>query len=121
MASPRRHVPVLLLIVVLAAAILSGCGTSAPTDRDQIAAIIKSEGTDPASLCGHLADTLLARFGGKSACLRQAASSAKDPSTHAASVKVHGRSATAIVADRSGSRTITLVKQRGNWKISGVS
>ena len=120
MPSPRRHVPAPVLIAVLAATILSGCGSSAPTDRDQIATIIKSEGTDPASLCGHLSDTLLARFGGKSACLRQAASSAKDPSAHAASVKVSGRSATAIVADRSGSRTITLVKQQGNWKISGV-
>jgi hypothetical protein len=101
-------------------AVLSGCGTSAPSDSDQIAAIIKQEGTDPASVCAHLADSLLSRLGGKAACLRQASSSSKDPTTHATAVKVHGNTATAVVADRSGANTITLLKQQGVWKVATV-
>jgi hypothetical protein len=120
MTTTRRHALLLPLLATLAATILSACGASAPSDRDQIATIVKHEGVNPASLCVHLVDSLLQRFGGRSACLRQAASAAKDPSTRATSVSVRGANATAVVSDRTGSRTLTLVKQQGNWKISGV-
>jgi hypothetical protein len=111
---------VLPLLAILAATSLSGCGTGTPSDRDQITTIVTDEGANPSSLCAHLVDTLLQRFGGKSACLRQAASAAKDPSTHATSVKIQGSNATAVVSDRAGTRTLTLVKQQNSWKISGV-
>jgi hypothetical protein len=100
--------------------IVSGCGSSGPSDKDQIAAIIKNEGTNPASLCAHLVDALLVRFGGISACQRQAASAAKDSTTRATSVIVHDKGATALVTDRAGTRTLSLVKQNGVWKISAV-
>jgi len=103
------------------AAMLTGCGSSAPSDKEKIAAIVKREGTSPATLCSHLTDALLARLGGKRVCLHQAASASSDPTTHATSIKVHGKSATALVVNRAGTRTISLVNQKGVWKIAGVS
>jgi len=120
MTSGRRQLPVLLLALGAALPIVSGCGSSGPTNEDQITALVKDEGTNPASLCGHLTDELLARFGGRSNCLRQAAASVRDPSTHASAVKVTGSTATAVVSDRTGTRTVRLVRQQGTWKISGV-
>lgn len=116
---PRRRSPLLALALATATTILSGCGGGV-SDRDQIAALVKNEGTNPATLCDHLTAVLLTRFGGKSNCLRQASTAAKDPSTHATAVKVHGTTATAVVADRTGSRTITLVREKGDWKVSGT-
>ena len=120
MIRPHRHrSPLLVVALATATTILSGCGGGV-SDRDQIAALVKNEGTNPATLCDHLTAALLTRFGGKSNCLRQAASAAKDPSTHATAVKLHGTTATAVVGDRSGSRTITLAKHQGDWKVSGT-
>jgi hypothetical protein len=108
----------LTLAATMAAA---GCGTSAPSDRTQIETIVKDEGARPASLCHHLTDSLLVRFGGLNDCLARAASAARDPSAHATAIKVHGLSATAVVIDSSGTRSITLVKRKGAWLVSGVS
>lgn len=107
--------------VVMAAAALAGCGSSGPSDKDQIAAIIKHEGTNPVSLCDHLTDALLARLGGKSGCRQEAAAAATDPTTRASSVTVHGNSASAVVVNRAGRRIVAFVKQKGVWKVSGVS
>jgi hypothetical protein len=60
-------------------------------------------------------------LGGKSGCLHQAASIAPDPTTHATAVRVHRNTATAVVINRNGSRAITLIKQKGVWKVAGVS
>ena len=120
MARLIRRVPMLLACASLAAAALGGCGSGGPDDRTQIGTIIKDEGTSPASLCHHLTAVLLARFGGLSSCLSRAASVVRDPSTHAASVAIHGTTATAVVSDRTGTRSVTLVKQKGSWLISGV-
>jgi hypothetical protein len=120
MTRPHRHRSALLAVVLATAAtLLSACGGGA-SDADQIAAVVKNEGTNPASLCDHLTSALLLRFGGKSNCLRQAASAAKDPTTHASGVKVSGNSATAVVVDRSGRRTLTFVKRNGVWKVAGT-
>jgi len=120
MTRSHRHPSALLAVVLATAAtLLSSCAGGA-SDADQIAAVVKDEGTNPASLCGHLTNALLLRFGGKSNCLRQAASAAKDPTTHASGVKVSGSTATAVVGDRSGSRKLTFVKQNGVWKVSGT-
>lgn len=110
----------LLACASLAAALLTGCGSGGPTDSEQIGSIVKDEGTRPATLCHHLTEALLVRFGGLSNCLSRAASAARDPSTHATAVTVRGLTATAIVIDRAGTRSITLVKQKGSWLISGV-
>jgi hypothetical protein len=83
-------------------------------------AVVKREGTNPASLCHHLTSALLVRFGGESGCLHAAATAAKDPTTHATGVKVRGATATALVSDRSGSRTIKLVKRKGVWLVTGT-
>jgi hypothetical protein len=107
----------LLLGVTL---IVAGCGSSGPSDRDQIAAIVKQEGISPGTLCNHLTDSLLASLGGKAGCLRQAAVASADPTTRATSVSVHGPAATAVVVNRAGTRTIAFVKQRGAWKVAGV-
>lgn len=107
------------LALAASASILGGCGGGV-SDKDRIAAIVKQEGSSPATVCEHLTNALLARFGSKRSCLRVAASSAKDPSTHATGVRVRGDTATAVVSDRSGSRTITFVKQQGSWKVSGT-
>jgi len=110
----------LLASASLAVAVVAGCGSGGPDDRTQIGTIIKDEGTQPATLCHHLTGALLARFGGLGNCLSRAAAAARDPSTHATAVTIRGSTATAVVRDRSGSRSITLVKQKGNWLISGV-
>ena len=100
-------------------AILTGCGGS-QSNSDQIAAIVKQEGTNPASVCDHLAVSLLSRLGGKAGCLREAGSSVKDPTTRATAIRVHDNTATAVVLDSTGSETITLLKQNGSWKVSTV-
>ena len=121
MSTGPRRFHSLLACLALTAAMLGGCGSGGPTDKDQIAAIIKQEGTSPQTLCNHLTDSLLASLGGKDGCLRQAASAAADPTTHVTAVRVHGKRATATVVDREGVRSVSLLKQRGIWKIAGVS
>ena len=111
----------LLSVAALSAAMLAGCGASGPTEKQKIAAFVKHEGADPATLCAHLTDSLLTRLGGKSGCLHAASLTAADPTTHATSISVHGPTATATVTDRAGTRTLTLVKQQGVWKVSGVA
>lgn len=108
-------------MLLAGAALLAGCGSSGPTDKQRIATIIKREGAHPATLCASLTDSMLATLGGRSACLRQAASSSTDPTTHAESIRVRGTSATAIELDQNGSHTISFVKRDGVWKVSGVS
>jgi hypothetical protein len=108
-------------VLLAGAALLAGCGSSGPTDKQLIATIIKREGTHPITLCASLTNSVLATIGGRSACLRQAASSAPDPTTHAASIEVRGTSATAVEVDQAGSHTISFVKRGGVWKVSGVS
>jgi hypothetical protein len=110
----------LLLGATTIATLLAGCGSSGPSDRDQIAAIVKQEGVAPATLCNHLTDALLASLGGRAGCLRQAAAASADPTTRATSVSVHGTGATAVVVNRAGTRTIAFVKERGAWKVAGV-
>lgn len=111
----------LLVSGTVSAALLAGCGTSGPTEKEKIAAVVKHEGTDPATLCGHLTDSLLTRLGGESGCLHQASLAPADPTTRATTIKVHGHTATAVVVDRAGTRTVSLVNQKGVWKISGVA
>lgn len=101
-------------------ACVAGCGSSGSSDTDQIAAIVKSEGTDPASICRHLTQALLNRLGGHSACMHAAASSPKDPSTRTKTISVRGNAATAVVVDKNGTSTIALLKEKGAWKISAV-
>ena len=120
MARLIRRAPMLLACASLTAVALAGCGSSGPDDRTQISTIVKDEGARPVTLCHHLTGALLVRFGGLNNCLSRAAAAARDPSTHATGVTVHGDSATAVVHDRTGSRSITLVKQKGTWMISGV-
>jgi hypothetical protein len=108
------------LAAALAAVALAGCGTSAPTDREQIGAIVKAEGTQPATVCHHLTDALLVRFGGLGSCLSRAAAATRDPSTRATQVAVSGNTATAMVTGAAGNRSIALVKYRGSWLISSV-
>jgi hypothetical protein len=108
------------LVAIAAIATLASCGTAAPTDKQLIASIVKREGSYPPSLCNHLTDSLLARLGGKRACFTQAASVAADPTTHATKIRVRRNTATAVVVNRNGARAITLIKQRGVWKVAGV-
>jgi hypothetical protein len=124
--SPRRASPPLAGALTFTGALaatavaLAGCGTSALTDREQIGAIVKAEGTQPATVCHHLTDALLARFGGLSNCLSRAASATHDPSTRATQVAVRGNTATATVTGAAGNRSIALVKYKGSWLISSV-
>jgi hypothetical protein len=115
--SPSR----LLLVAAAGAAALAGCGSSGPTEKQEIASVVKHEGADPSTLCGHLTGSLLIRLGGESGCLHMASITPPDPTTHATSIKVHGPNATAVVVDRAGTRTVSLVEQKGVWKISGVA
>ena len=119
MARLMRRTPI-LLAVALATTALAACGSGAPSDREQIGAIVKDEGTRPATICHHLTGALLVSFGGLSNCLSRAASAAHDPSTHATQVTVRGTAATAVVTDSTGSRSIALIKQKGSWLISAV-
>jgi hypothetical protein len=111
-----RYLPALAVLVVLAA----GCGSSGSSDSDQIRALVNSEGRNPASICRHLSDALVTKLGGQAACVKQAASSAKDPSTHARAISVHGDTATAVIVDRAGTITISLLKEKGIWKVAAV-
>lgn len=115
MSRARRHVPALIAVGAVAA--LSGCGGS--SDADQIKTIVSTEASNPASLCDHLTNALLSRVGGKAGCERAAASEPKDPTTHATNVTVNGNRASAVIVDRTGTHTITLVKEGGTWKASG--
>jgi hypothetical protein len=117
-ASPR--IAVLSIGATIIVALLAGCGSSGPSNRDKITAIVKQEGSHPATLCDHLSDELLSRVGGKAGCMRQAAASAADPTTRATSVSVHDTSARAVVVDRAGTRTIDFIKQKDGWKVAGV-
>jgi hypothetical protein len=117
--SRRSSLLALGIALTAGASILTGCGGGV-SDKDQIVAVVKSEGTNPATLCRHLTSALLVRFGGKSACLRAGATAAKDPTTHATGVKVRGATATALVSDRSGSRTLKFIKRNGVWLVSGT-
>ena len=119
MARLIRRAPV-LLAAALTAGTLAACGSSGPSDREQIGSIVKDEGTRPATLCHHLTESLLVRFGGLTNCLSRAASASRDPSTRASQVAVQGKTATAVVIDSAGRRSITLVKQKGSWLISTV-
>jgi len=111
-----------LLIAALAClVVLGGCGTSAPSNRQQIAALIRRESVRPQTLCSHLTASLLASLGGQAGCLREAARAAPDPSTRLTSLTVRGNRATAVVRDRAGVRTLTLVRARGAWRVAGVS
>jgi hypothetical protein len=114
---PRRR---LALIALTSITLLAACGSSAPSNRAQIGALVRDEGISPASLCHHLTAGLLVRFGGMSNCLSRAATAARDSSTHATAVVVRGFSATATVIDHNGSRSITLTKRNGSWLISSV-
>jgi type IV pilus biogenesis protein CpaD/CtpE len=110
----------LSIVAALIAALVAGCGSSGASDRGQIAAIVKQEGSDPATLCNHLTDGLLSQLGGLAGCMRQAATSPTDPTTRAKSVSVHRGSATAVVVNRAGTRTVDFVKERDRWKVSGI-
>lgn len=109
-----------LFALLLSAALVAGCGTSGPTEKQRIAAVIKAEGVTPSSLCAHLTDSLLSRLGGKNGCLHQATLAPSDPTTRATAIKVSGHTASAVVVDRAGTRTINLVKEKGVWKVAGV-
>lgn len=110
----------LLAAALTTAAVAAACGSGGPTDQEQIGAIVRAEGTKPASICHHLTNALLVQFGGLDNCLSRAASAAHDPSTHATQVSVRGNTATAVVIDSTGTRSIALVKQKGTWLISAV-
>ena len=116
----HRRSAALPLTAIITAALLAACGSSGPSERDQIAAIVKQEGANPATLCDHLTDQMLSRLGGKAGCMRQAAVSSADPTTRVTSVSVHDRSASAVVVDRAGTRTISFVKETDGWKVAGV-
>ena len=120
MARLARSASILLAAATLVAVGLAACGSGAPSDKEQIAAIVKDEGATPATLCRHLTADLLARLGGLNGCQSRAATAARDPSARASAVTVRGGTATATVSDRAGTRRITLVKQKGSWLISGV-
>jgi hypothetical protein len=111
----------LLLSAALCVMMLAGCGSSGPTEKQKIATVVKREGADPSTLCTHLTGSLLTRLGGRSGCLHAASVTPADPTTHATSIDVHGSTATAVVVDKAGTRTVSLVRQRGVWKISGVA
>lgn len=107
----------------LSALALVGCGSSGSSGssaKDQINSIVSAEGQDPGSLCDHMTSALLAKLGGStSACKKQAASSTKDSSVHTSKVTVNGNKATAVVVDKSGTRTVTFANEGGSWKLSG--
>jgi hypothetical protein len=116
-SSPRRR---LALVALTSTTLLAACGSSAPSNRAQIGALVRDEGITPASICHHLTTGLLVQFGGMSNCLSRAATAARDPSTHAGTVVVRGSTASATVIDHNGSRSITLIKRHGSWLISSV-
>jgi hypothetical protein len=118
--SLRRRPSRTIMAGTAVAVALSGCGSSGPSDKDQIAMIVKREGARPTTLCDHLTGSLLGQVGGRRGCLLQATSAAPDRTTHARTVRVLGKTATAVVVDKTGSRAISLVKQKGVWKISAV-
>jgi hypothetical protein len=109
-----------LLVALAAAVTLSACGGSGPTDRQLIASIVKREGVRPASLCDHLTQSLLSRLGGRRRCVIEAASAAPDPTTHATAIRIHRNTATAVVVNRNGRRTISLIKHKGVWELAAV-
>ena len=110
----RRSLTLLLVPLVS----LAACGDGT-TDKDAITKIITDGGRDPATICDHLSDPLLKRFGTLQSCRKAATASAKqtDPGVKIDRLTITGDKATADITGSDGKTTITFVKDSGSWKV----
>jgi hypothetical protein len=108
----------LLGVLLVPAATLAACGDGT-TDRDALTKIVTDGGRDPVTICAHLSDALLARFGTVDACRKAARAEAKDAGREVRidRLRIDGNAATATVDDTRGKTTITFVKDHGSWKV----
>jgi hypothetical protein len=73
------------------------------------------------AVCGELTGKFVKQiFKDKASCEKQAKAAKQTNTFKIQSVKVTGDKATATIAAKQQKGTVTLVKQGGDWKISGV-
>jgi hypothetical protein len=105
-------------ILVLPALVLAACGGSGSSDEDKIRDIVNESAKTPSKVCDNLAAAPLKAIGGKDKCLT-AAKGQKGTDVKIASVKVDGDKATVKASGGgSGTDSINLAKEDGEWKIS---
>jgi hypothetical protein len=110
----------LALLLVVPALALGACG-GGDSDEDDIKGIINDVSDEPASICDHATKTVLQQVGGSvEACRKAAAGQKSNSDVKVNSVDVNGDKATAKIKSSGGERTIGLVKEDGEWKVSNV-
>jgi ABC-type glycerol-3-phosphate transport system substrate-binding protein len=115
----RRLAPVLLACLALAAC--GGGSSSGGNDEQQVRTVVGHLRDSDGAVCGEMTDKFLKQIFKDSATCEKQAKAAKQTNTFKIeSVKVNGDKATATIAAKQQKGTVTLVKQGGDWKISGV-
>ncbi len=112
----------LALLLVVPAFALGACGGGG-SDKDKVKSLIENVSKDPANLCDHATADLLKQVGGKTGCEKAAKGAPKETDITVNSVDINGDKATAKVTakakGKSDDQTVKLVKEGGDWKISG--
>jgi hypothetical protein len=141
MTRAHRHTPAPLWLFLLAVA-LAGCGSTVSTssfhgEEHEVAQVIANFQADVSAgeqqkVCANdLSSALVARLGGPAACRKAIKNQLAEIDNLEMSVRAvqvsppgAGRTATARVKSISGGKsrlaTLTLVREDGSWKISGV-
>jgi ABC-type glycerol-3-phosphate transport system substrate-binding protein len=119
--SARVRLFALALVACLALAACGGSGSSGGGDDQQIRAVVGHLRDSDEAVCGEMTAKFLKQvFKDKAACEKQAKAAKQTNTFKIQSVKVSGDKATATIGAKQQKGTVTLVKEGGDWKISGV-
>jgi ABC-type glycerol-3-phosphate transport system substrate-binding protein len=114
----------LLALALLSCLALAACGGGSGGgggDEQQIRSVVGHLRDSDEAVCGELTDKFLKQiFKDKATCEKQAKAAKQTNTFKIQSVKVSGDKATAAIAAKQQKGTVTLVKEGGKWKISGV-
>ena len=106
-----------LSILVLPVLALTACGGGGKSDEDKVRDVITESAKTPSKLCDNLAAASLKAIGGKDKCLTLAKGQ-KGEDEKIDSVTISGDDATVKgTSGTTGSDTIKLVKEDGDWKV----
>jgi ABC-type glycerol-3-phosphate transport system substrate-binding protein len=114
-----------LALVLLACLALAGCGSGGGGggggDEQQVRTVVGHLRDSDEAVCDELTDKFLKQiFKDKASCEKQAKAAKQTNTFKISTVKVSGEKATAAIAAKGQKGTVTLVKEGGDWKISGV-
>lgn len=110
-----------LALATVATVALAACGSS--NDQNKISALVQTVEKHPTQLCStnYATAAFVQAVGGTGSCLRQANAAGATNNANIGKITVSGVSATAEGSDSHGHFTVKLVKQGGNWRVSGVT